>query len=343
MNFTSDNCYGAAPEMLDALAKTNTGPAASYGDDAISVRLNMLFSEVFEHEVAVFPVVSGTAANALSLSTLVPPYGAIVCHAQSHIAVDECGAVEMATHGAKLISIDGPYGKLTPGAIETAVAPIQKGVVHHAQPSAVSITQSTEFGTAYRPEEIAAIGEVTHRHGMKLHVDGARFANAVAFLKCAPADITWRAGVHAMSFGATKNGALGAEAVIFFDKNAVGDFEYRRKKSGHLLSKMRFVSAQLEAYLDDGRWLSHAARANTLATQLAEGLRGIEDAQIAAPVEANAIFVKLPNSAVSRLREAGAQFYDWMPSKDGMTLIRLVTSFATPDADVANFISIARG
>jgi len=343
MNFTSDNCYGAAPEMLDALAKANAGPAASYGEDPISARLNALFAEIFEREVAVFPVISGTAANALSLSTLVPPHGAIVCHAQSHIAVDECGAVEMATHGAKLISIDRPDGKLTPGAVEAAIAPIQKGVVHHTQPSAVSITQSTEIGTVYRAEEIAAIGEVARGHGMKLHVDGARFANAVAFLKCAPADITWRAGVHAMSFGATKNGALGAEAVIFFDKSAIGDFAYRRKKSGHLLSKMRFVSAQLEAYLTDGRWLGHASRANALATQLAEGCRGIKDAEIVAPVEANAVFIRLPNSAVSRLRKAGAQFYDWMPPKDGINLIRLVTSFATPDEDVTNFISIARG
>jgi len=343
MNFTSDNCYGAAPEMLEAVAKANSGAAASYGDDAISTRLNALFSAIFEREVAVFPVVSGTAANALALSTLVPPHGAIVCHAQSHIAVDECGAVEMATHGAKLIPVDGLDGKLTPGAIEAAIAPIQKGVVHHAQPSAVSITQSTEIGTAYRAEEIAAIGEVARGHGMKLHLDGARFANAVAFLKCAPADIAWRTGVHAMSFGATKNGALGAEAVIFFDKSAIQDFEYRRKKSGHLLSKMRFVSAQLEAYLTDGCWLRHASRANFLAAQLEKGLCGIGGAEIVAPVEANAVFIKLPDATVARLRKAGAQFYDWMPSKDGMTLIRLVTSFATPEADVANFISIARG
>jgi threonine aldolase len=249
----------------------------------------------------------------------------------------------MATHGAKLISVDGPDGKLTPGAIEEAIAPIQKGVVHHAQPSAVSITQSTESGTVYRVEEIAAIGDVARRHGMKLHIDGARFANAAAFLQCAPADITWRAGVHAMSFGATKNGALGAEAVVFFDNSAVGDFEYRRKKSGHLLSKMRFVSAQLEAYLRDGHWLSRASRANALATRLADGLCILDGAEIAAPVEANAVFVRLPDATLVRLRKAGAQFYDWMPPQNGLTLIRLVTSFATPDEDVANFISAARG
>ena len=218
MNFTSDNCYGASPEMLDAIARANGGSAASYGDDAITARLQARFSEFFEREVSVFPVISGTAANALSLATLVPPHGAIFCHAQSHIAVDECGAVEQTTHGAKLIGLDCDGGKITGAAIEAALAPIHKGDVHHAQPAAVSITQSTEFGTVYRPDEIARIGEVARRHGMKLHMDGARFANALAFLNCAPADITWRGGVDVLSFGATKNGALGAEAVVFFSR-----------------------------------------------------------------------------------------------------------------------------
>jgi len=343
MNFTSDNCYGAAPEMLDALARANTGSDVSYGDDRITQRLNVQFCELFEREVAVFPVISGTAANALSLATLSPPHGAIVCLAQSHIAVDECGAVEMATHGARLIAIDGPHGKLTPDAIAAALAPIQKGVVHHAQPAAVSVTQSTEFGTVYRAAEIATIGELARTNGMKLHLDGARFANALAFLKCKPADITWRAGVDVMSFGATKNGALGAEAVVFFDPKTAGDFEYRRKKSGHLMSKMRFISAQLEAYLANGRWLVHASRANALAAHLAEGLRTVEGATIDYPVEANAVFIRLPNETIARLRKAGARFYDWTPPKDGTTLIRLVTSFATPEEDVANFLSVARG
>jgi threonine aldolase len=343
MNFTSDNCAGAAPEILDAITKANPGSMASYGDDAITARLTARFSELFEHDVAVFPVISGTAANALALATLVPPHGAIVCHAQSHIAVDECGAVEQATHGARLLGIDGANGKLTPPAIEAALAPIQKGVVHHAQPAAVSITQSTEFGTVYRAEEIAAIGRATHAHDMALHIDGARFANALAFLKCAPADITWRAGADAMSFGATKNGALGAEAAIFFDRSAARDFEYRRKKSGHLMSKMRFVSAQLEAYLADDLWLRHAAHANACAVRLADGLRRIAGIEIAYPVEANAVFARVPDAMAKRLRKAGAQFYDWAPPVDGITLIRLVTSFATPDMDVANFVAIARG
>jgi threonine aldolase len=343
MNFTSDNCYGAAPQMLDALAKANGGAAASYGDDTITARLKTLFSEIFERDVAVFPVISGTAANALSLATLTPPHGAVVCHAQSHIAVDECGAVEMATHGARLITIEGAGGMLRPAAIRTAIAPIQKGVVHHAQLAAISLTQSTEFGTVYRAQQIAEISEIARAHGMKMHLDGARFANALSHLKCAPADITWRAGVDVMSFGATKNGALGAEAVVFFDPRAAADFEYRRKKSGHLVSKMRFVSAQLEAYVKDGLWLTNASRANALAARLAQGLRTVAGVEMGHPVESNAVFAEMPDEIKVRLRKAGAQFYDWAPPKGGKTLIRLVTSFATPDEDVANFLSIARG
>lgn len=207
----------------------------------------------------------------------------------------------------------------------------------------MSITQSTEFGTVYRADEIAGIADLAHRRNMEVHMDGARFANAVAFLGCAPADITWRAGVDVLSFGATKNGALGAEAVVFFSRNDVRDFEYRRKKSGNLMSKMRFVSAQLEAYLANGLWLKNAAHANALASRLAKELRVIGGVNIGYAVEANAIFAHVPDAVVMRLREAGAQFYDWTPPKDGKTLIRLVTSFATPEEDVANFIRIARG
>lgn len=343
MNFVSDNCAGAAPEVLAALTQAGQGTALSYGDDAITARLRARLAEVFDHEVAAFPVISGTAANALSLSALVPPHGAIFCHEASHIAVDECGAVEFFTHGAKLMGLPGEDGKLAPETIEAALSRFQKGSVHHAQPAAVSLSQPAECGTVYRAGEIARIAALARAHGMKLHMDGARLANALAHLKCAPADITWRVGVDVLSFGATKNGALGAEAVVFFDPRDVGDFEYRHKKSGHLLSKMRFVSAQLEACLADGRWLAHARHANALAARLGEGLRDVAGAQLAHPVEANAVFARLPDATVARLRAAGAAFYDWSPPKDGRTLVRLVTSFATPDADVARFIEVARG
>jgi threonine aldolase len=343
MNFRSDNCYGVAPEIADAIKAANTGADSSYGDDAITGRLAARFSELFERDVFVFPAISGTAANALALATLVPSHGAILCHAGSHIAVDECGAVEFYTHGAKLVGLDGGNGKLAPQIVEAALSRFEKGSVHHSQPSAISITQATEVGTVYRSEEIAALSAIARGNGMKLHMDGARFANALATLNCAPADITWRAGVDVLSFGATKNGAMGAEAVVFFARDDVRDFEYRRKKSGHLMSKMRFISAQLEAYLEDDRWLKFASRANRLAAELAEGLKDVAAASLAYPVEANEVLVRMPDHSASRLREAGAVFYDWEPSKGGSTLIRLVTSFATPEEDVANFIRIAKG
>ncbi|MBV8977144.1 MAG: low specificity L-threonine aldolase [Alphaproteobacteria bacterium] len=338
MNFTSDNCYGASPEILAALARENAGPQPSYGDDAASRRLTARFSEIFEREVAVFPLISGTAANALALSTLVPAQGAILCHAASHIVTDECGAVELFSHGARLVPLEGAAGKLTPAAIGTALPRFEKGSVHHVQPMAVSLTNATELGTVYRPKEIAAIAEVAHAEGLKMHMDGARFANALASLDCSPAELTWRAGIDVLSFGAAKNGALGAEAVVFFDPALAGDFVWRRKKAGHLLSKMRFVAVQLEAYLEGGLWLRNAARANALARHLAQNMPG----ELATPVEANEVFVRIPDATVARLRAAGALFYDWAPSESGSTLIRLVTSFATPDADIAELIALAR-
>jgi len=343
VNFASDNAYGAMPEILAALAGAGEGTARSYGDDEITTRLRNRLAEIFEHEVFVYPVVTGTAANALALATLVPPHGAVLCHGESHIACDECGAPEFFTHGAKLVALEGEHAKISPHAIERALAHFEKGFVHHAQPTAISLTQASERGTVYSQNELGAIAEVARRHDLKLHIDGARFANALVHLKASPADLTWRAGVNALSFGATKNGALGAEAVIFFRKEDVADFEYRRKKSGHLLSKMRFISAQLDAYLEDGRWLKAAARANALAKKLGEHLAQISDAELASPVEANAVFARLPAETIARLRKAGAVFYDWAPPADGKTLIRLVLSFATPEEAVDRFIAAARG
>ncbi|HXL99342.1 MAG TPA: beta-eliminating lyase-related protein, partial [Rhizomicrobium sp.] len=215
--------------------------------------------------------------------------------------------------------------------------------VHSSKPSAVSVTQASEFGTVYTRDEIAALAACAHKNGMTLHMDGARFANALAHLGCKPADITWRAGVDAMSFGATKNGALMAEAVLFFDRKLVRDFDYRRKRGGHLVSKMRFLSAQLEAYLEDGRWLKTAARANALAARLGDGLAKIPGAALAYPVQANAVLALLPDATVARLRAKGAVFYDWAPPAGGRTLVRLVCSFATPEDDVTRFLEAAKG
>jgi threonine aldolase len=342
MNFASDNAYGAAPEILASLAAANAGAVASYGGDPLTEQLEAAMAKVFERAVAVFPVMTGTAANALAISTLCPQHGAIFCHDHAHIAVDECGAVEFYTHGANLALIEGQHGKITPQAIERALRAYRKGDVHSAQPSVISITQATESGTVYTLKEIAEIAAVAKAHGMKLHMDGARFANALAHLGASPAEMSWRAGIDVLSFGATKNGALCAEAVIFFHPEDVRDFEYRRKKAGHLVSKMRFVSAQLVSYLENGRWLASATRANALAKRLVQGLAGVAHADVAHPVEANAIFVRLPDKTIAHLRASGARFLDWAPPENGRTLIRLVTSFATPDADIERFLDIAR-
>lgn len=343
MNFASDNAWGVPQEMLEALQAVNTGAAAPYGGDALTERLTAEMSRVFERPVAVYPVASGTAANALALATVVPPHGAVFCHRLAHIATDECGAPGFFTHGAQLVLLDGANGVLEAERTREALERFRTGDVHHSQPAAISITQATECGTCYRPSAISAMAGLAHQRGMKLHMDGARFANAIAYLGCTPAEATWRAGVDILSFGATKNGALGAEAVVFFDPDDARDFEFRRKKAGHLLSKMRFVSAQLLCALEKDRWIAWASRANALAGRLATELAKIPAAEIAWPVESNAAFVLLPNELAARLREHGAQFYDWAEPSDGRTLVRLVTSVSTPEGEIDALVAIARG
>lgn len=343
MNFASDNHYGATPQILAALNAVGASTAPAYGADPITARVTRRLGEIFERDVAAFPVINGTTANSLALATLTPPHGAILCHAEAHIAVDECGAPEFFTHGAKLAPIEGEDAKLTPDAILRALKHFQKGFVHHPQPTAISLTQATELGTVYTPDEIKAIAEVARAHGLKVHMDGARFANALIGLGCTAAAMTWKSGVDALSFGATKNGALAAEAVIFFDPKDAADFEFRRKKSGHLISKMRFVSAQLEAYLEADHWLANARRANGLAQRLAQGLARVPAVDIAHPVSANAVFARMPKALAQKLRAAGAVFYDWGVPQDGAVLTRLMLSFATPEADVERFVEIALG
>jgi len=341
MNFISDNVYGAAPEILAAVARANEGTAASYGEDEWTARVVARLSEIFEREVAAFPVATGTAANALAIATLVPPYGAVFCHEESHLVLDECGAPEFFTGGARLVPLAGEHGKISPETIAAALARYQGGV-HSPKPSAISITQATERGTIYRPAEIARIGGLARRQGLSLHMDGARFANALVHAGCSPAELTWKSGVDVLSFGATKNGALCAEAVVFFKPEMARDFEYRRKRGGHLLSKMRFVSIQLEAYLEQDRWLRQARRANALAQRMADGLRGLDGIEIVHPVEANEIFVRMPKRIVIRLRQAGAQFYEWIDEGSEHTLVRLVLSFLTPESDLENFLALLR-
>jgi threonine aldolase len=337
MDFRSDNVTSAHPKMIEALMAANQGTVSSYGEDPISERVTRKLSQIFETDCAVFPVATGSAANVLALSTMTPPWGAIFCHEVSHIAVDECGAPEFFTGGAKLINLGGSGGKIEAKEIE-AQGGAGKGVVHHVQPAAVSITQATELGAVYRQEEIAAIGQACKRHGLRYHMDGARFANALVALNRSPADLTWRAGVEALSFGATKNGALGVEAVILFDKTMAQEFEFRRKRGGHLFSKMRFLSAQLEAYLEGDLWLANARHANAMAKRLAEGLARLPGATLELEVEANEIFVRLPEAAIVGLERDGFRFYRW----DGAQLLRLVTAWNTQAQAVDAFLAAAK-
>lgn len=344
MNFASDNTAGAAPEIMAALSRMNDGHAVSYGGDEATARLKARFAEIFEHDVEVFPVVTGTAANALSLAAIAPPYGAVICHELSHIHLDECGAPEMFSGGAKLLAVGGEGAKIEPAGVKTVLDAYPAGIVHHVQPAALSLTQSTELGTVYSVEEIAALSQIARARGLRLHMDGARFANAVASLDVPPADLTWKAGVDILSFGATKNGALAAEAVIVFNRDIGSDLAFRRKRAGHLLSKMRFVSAQLEVYLDGGLWLRLAAHANAMTARLAEGLVSA-GADIPIAPQANEMFPRLPVAAIERLRAAGARFHPWPMAGDGEAArtIRLVTSFQTTEEEIARFLAVLSG
>lgn len=334
LDFRSDNVAGAAPEVIAALIAANRGSDSSYGDDAVTRRLEARLAELFEHPVTMFTVATGSAANALALAHVTPGWGAVLCHRESHIATDECGAPEFFTAGAKLITLDGDHGKLSAARIATQLSGISRGV-HHSRPAAVSISQSTETGACYRPDEVAAIGEVCRAHGLALHMDGARLANALASLGCTPAQATWQAGVDVLSFGLTKNGALAAEMVIFFDNALAEDFAFRRKRAGHLFSKMRFVSAQFEALLADGNWLRHAAHANAMARRLADRIDAMPGAALLHPVEADEIFVLLPESAIASLEQAGFRFYRWDAAEG--PCIRLVTAFDTEPGAVDGF------
>ena len=247
IKFASDNVAGACPEVLDAVLKANDGDSTPYGNDQISADLQKKFSELFEKDVIVFPTASGTAANALALATMTPSYGNIYCHKLSHINTDECGAPEFYTGGGKLVTLNGINGKITADELDQSIT--GKGIVHHTQPASVSITQVCETGEVYQLDEIKKISEITHKHNLNIHMDGARFANALTALNCTPAEMTWKSGIDVLSFGATKNGCLAAEAIIFFNKDLVGNIAFLMKRAGHLLSKMRFVSAQLDAYI----------------------------------------------------------------------------------------------
>ena len=327
MRFVSDNAGAACPEVMEAVAAANR-PDMPYDGDALSRRLDDAFSELFGTRVRSMWLATGTAANALALACIAPPFGAVLCHREAHINTDECGAPEFYSGGAKLLAVAKEYGgegaKLDPAAIENMLAEM-RGDVHQVQPAAVSITNATELGLAYRPAEVAAIGELCRKRGIRLHMDGARFANAVAATGADPADLTWRAGVDVLSFGFTKNGGMSADALLFFDEALAAQAGFRRKRGGHLLSKGRFLAAQILAMLEGDVWLRNARAANAAAARIAAAA----GARLVHPVEANEIFLRLSPAEAERLRARGFQFYDW-----GAGEARLVTGWDQDPADV---------
>ena len=341
-NFSSDNVTPACDAVMAAVIAANSGLMSSYGADEVSARLTSKAGEVFEKEVVIFPVTTGTAANALALAQFAPPHGAVYCYEAAHIVTDECGAPEFFTGGAKLIGLPSATGKITPRQVERALAFADEMGVHHVKPAAISLTQATEWGTVYSLAEISAMSALAELRGLPLHMDGARFANALVHLKCSPAEATWKAGIDVLSLGATKNGALAAEAVVFFDAALAADFDRRRKRAGHLWSKFRFLSAQLLAYLDRDVWLVNARHANQMAERLGQGLARLPGVKLLHPVDANEVFVEMAEAQVAAL-ETQFKFYRWpLHVSDEGVAIRLVTSYATPAADVDAFIAAAQ-
>lgn len=346
MLFASDNRAGAPPEIIEAIAREATRFGIAYGESPLDRAVEARFSEIFEREVAVFFVGTGTAANGLALAAVAKPAGAVFCHRESHIVEDEFGGVEFLTGGARLVTIDGPLGKVDPASLAAAIDRFASGAVHSGQPMAVSITQMSEAGTVYTPDETGAIADLAHGHGLPLHMDGARFVNALVHLGVSPAEATWKAGVDLLSFGATKNGCIAAEALVFLDPGRAKDARFLRQRAGHLFSKSRFIAAQFDAYFRDDLWLRLARHANEMGKRLRAGLAASSTARLAWPTQGNETFAVLWRADAERLREAGAEFYEWVvPHGSGIglhadeVLVRLVASFMTTSDDVDRFLA----
>ena len=341
-DFSSDNIAGIAPSVLEALVAANTGTVHSYGADPWTDALIARLRGLFGVEACILPVSTGTAANAIALAALARPWQGIYCPESGHVNTDECGAPEFYS-GGKLLGLATPDGKLVPGQVTEAVAFARSMGVHHVEPAAVTISQATEWGTVYTLGEIRALADEAHGLGLKVHMDGARFANALVHLGCTAAEMTVDAGIDLLSFGATKNGALAAEVIVAFDPGLQRELEFRRKRGGHLWSKARFLSAQLLGYLDDDTWLRNARQANAVATRVAEGLRAVDGVRVLMPVQANEVFVAMPTSVIAQLRSDGFEFYDW-PAPAGVTgcVVRLVAAFDMQIEDADALLAAAR-
>lgn len=340
MTFYSDNTAPATPEVMAALNAANAGFAAPYGDDTATQSLNAAFSRLFETDVAVFPVPLGTAANGLLLSCLTRPWGVILANGAAHVLEDESTAPELFTDGARLVGLPGDRAKLDAATLRQRLVDWPWDFIHTAKPQALALTQSTEQGTVYTPDEVAALCDAAKAHGLKTMMDGARFANAVAHLGCAPADLTWRAGIDAMVFGVTKNGGMAAEAAVLFDRSLAEEFALRQKRAGQLISKMRYLSVQIAASIADDMWLKRAAHANAMATRLAAGLQAVPGVKLCHQPQANAVFVRMAPALADALSAAGWGFNPWRSL--GQDSYRLVTAWDTPAETVDGFLAAVR-
>src|SRR5438105_6728792 len=327
IDYRSDNTGCAAPEILDALVRANTGTALGYGADEWTARLQDRFSELFETRVRVFPVATGTAANALSLAALSPSWGLVYCSELAHINTSEANAAGFFGGGLKLVPVTGSHGRIAPEALRDMLAAIQPGQLHRGQPAAVNLTQASDLGAVYPLDEIRAIAEIAKRRGLKVHMDGARFANALASLGCSPAEMRWPSGVDLLSFGASKNGGALCDAIVVFNLELADGLAVQLRRAGQVWSKMRFASAQLMAYIENGLWLNLAAASNTAAARIAAGIAALPGLRLVAPVEVNEIFLELPSAAMDALERDGFQFY-----RRSATLARFVCRFDTSDA-----------
>jgi len=332
--FASDNTSGVSPEILSALMACNEGKAAAYGQDNLSARLKDAFSDIFEKETFVFPVPTGTAGNGLALGAITPSYGTIFCHQSAHVLTTEGGTAEFFTSGGRLHPVAGDGGRITPDGLLTALKTAGSGGLHQMAATTLTLTQATEAGTVYSLEDLATLTEAARSHGLKTHMDGARFANALVSLNCAPADLTWRSGIDLLTFGSTKNGTLNAEAVVTFDAGTAKVLKHLHKRAGYLASKSRFASAQLLAYLENGLWLKNAGTANTAASLTASWLTACPGVELAYPVETNQVFLELPPPLEARLNRAGISFRPW-PLPGYPEARRLVFCFADEALELA--------
>jgi len=330
-NFLSDHTGSICDPVFEAMAQSNVGQAAGFGNDQWSLRLNDVLGELFDRELEAFPVVTGSAANSLALATLSPPYGVIFCHEQAHVESQEGGAPEFFTGGAKLALVPGENGKIDPGALRSKIGSFAFGV-HSMKPSVLSLTQATELGTVYTIDELKALCTIAHDAGLSVHMDGARLANAVVKLGCSWADTTWRAGIDVLSFSSTKNGTMCGEAVIFFDEEHQSDFEIRRKRGGHFISKLRYFSSQILGYVESGVWKVNAQRSNALAGQIATAAADL----LIAPVETNQIFMSVPGKLNAALIERDIKYIPF--AMQGQPMGRFVVSWDQPEEDIAAFL-----